>query len=534
MLADVAPTVLELLGDEQPRGDDGPVADRRVGDGPFRIEPATGPPARASFHPAHGEVARPAFVPLATTGREVAACDEVRRSASRWCSATRSICSSSRARSYRAHGRPARVHGLAAADHHRLGRLPGLLDGPRLGGGGDQGRRTNERQSRILAIDEEGVRFRSYIDGGERFMGPETSMEVQAALGSDIALAFDECTPFHVDRDYTARSTERTHRWLDRCIDWQRATRPAGQLLYGIVQGGVYEDLRRASAERVARSASTAWQWAGRWGRRRSRCARWWAGRCGRCRDEKPRHLLGIGDVDDILASVAAGIDTFDCATPTRLGRHGTALVPDPEARWRLDLTKARWRESREPIAGGLPVPGVPRAHARLPALPLQAGELTGDAAAHAPQPHVHGAADGRLRAAIRGGRRARPYSQRGAWAGAARAPAARYWAVSRNSCSRSVAWSCTSPALMAGVAAAADCVTPGCHAIATRISRQQHREPLQPAAAARRGGGRRGAGARRSCGGGGPVVRGGMPLRLRQRLRGAGVGHQRRVASGS
>jgi queuine tRNA-ribosyltransferase len=73
--------------------------------------------------------------------------------------------------------------------------------------------------------------------------------------------------------------------------------------------------------------------------------------------DAKPRHLLGIGDVDDILAAVAAGIDTFDCATPTRLARHGTALVPDPEARWRLDLKKASHRESREPIAAGCPCP---------------------------------------------------------------------------------------------------------------------------------------------------------------------------------
>ncbi len=96
------------------------------------------------------------------------------------------------------------------------------------------------------------MRFRSYLDGGERFMGPETSMEVQAALGSDIALAFDECTPFHVERDYTARSMERTHRWLDRCVAWQREHAPAWQALYGIVQGGVYEDLRAESTAYVA------------------------------------------------------------------------------------------------------------------------------------------------------------------------------------------------------------------------------------------------------------------------------------------
>ena len=100
----------------------------------------------------------------------------------------------------------------------------------------------------MLEIGEEGVRFRSYVDGSERFLGPEDSMEVQAALGSDIALVFDECTPYHADRDYTARSTERTHRWLDRCLDWHEREGPRRQAVFGIVQGGVHEDLRRESA----------------------------------------------------------------------------------------------------------------------------------------------------------------------------------------------------------------------------------------------------------------------------------------------
>jgi queuine tRNA-ribosyltransferase len=234
-----------------------------------------------------------------------------------------------------------------------------------------------QRQSRVLSIDEEGVRFRSYLDGAERFMGPETSMEVQARLGSDIALAFDECTPFHVDRDYTARSTERTHRWLDRCIDWQRANAPHGQLLYGIVQGGVYEDLRIASAERVAGSDVDGVAVGGSLGQEKEQMREVveWALRP--VRDEQPRHLLGIGDVDDILHAVAAGIDTFDCATPTRLGRHGTALVPDPSERWRLDLTRPAWRDSREPIAAGCPCAAC-REHTRgyLHYL-ARAGELT-------------------------------------------------------------------------------------------------------------------------------------------------------------
>jgi queuine tRNA-ribosyltransferase len=225
-------------------------------------------------------------------------------------------------------------------------------------------RRRGDRDSRILSIDEEGIRFRSYVDGAERFMGPETSMEVQAALGSDVALAFDECTPFHSGRDYTARSTERTHRWLDRCLSWSRAHAPGGQLLFGIVQGGVHEDLRRESAERVATSGVDGVAVGGSLGREKDemRAVVGWA--LAPVPDAAPRHLLGIGDVDDLLAGVAMGIDSFDCATPTRLARHGTALVAHPARRWRLDLHKSAWAESREPIAADCPCPAC-REHTR-------------------------------------------------------------------------------------------------------------------------------------------------------------------------
>jgi queuine tRNA-ribosyltransferase len=225
-------------------------------------------------------------------------------------------------------------------------------------------RRRGGRQSKILSIEEEGVRFRSYVNGEERFMGPETSMEIQAALGSDVVLAFDECTPFHVDRDYTARAAERTHRWLDRCLSWRREHAPPGQLFMGIVQGGVHEDLRAESAQRVASSDVDGVAVGGSLGQEKEgmiEVVRW---SLAPVPDEKPRHLLGIGDVDDIVHAVAAGIDTFDCATPTRLARHGTALVPDPERRWRLDLTKAAHRESREPIDADCPCPAC-REHTR-------------------------------------------------------------------------------------------------------------------------------------------------------------------------
>src|SRR5690242_17321163 len=222
-----------------------------------------------------------------------------------------------------------------------------------------------ERSGAILAIEEEGVRFRSYLDGSERFMGPETSMEVQAALGSDIALVFDECTPFHGGRDYTARSTERTHRWLDRCLAWHAEHGPEWQVIYGIVQGGVEEDLRRESALQVAARGTGGIAIGGTLGEDKDQMfevVRW---AMEEIPEDRPVHLLGIGEVDDLVRGVELGIDTFDCAMPTRLGRHGMAIVPDPDRRWRVDLTKGRWKRAREPIMEDCPCPACAGGYSR-------------------------------------------------------------------------------------------------------------------------------------------------------------------------
>jgi queuine tRNA-ribosyltransferase len=223
-----------------------------------------------------------------------------------------------------------------------------------------------ERAGAILAIEEEGVRFRSYLDGATKFMGPETSMEVQGALGSDIALVFDECTPFHADRDYTARSTERTHRWLDRCLDWHAAHGSAGQVVYGIVQGGIFEDLRRESAQAVAaREGLGGIAIGGTLGEDKAQMFEVVEWAIEELPVDKPRHLLGIGEVDDLVRGVELGIDTFDCAMPTRIGRHGMAVVPDPERRWRVDLAKARWKEADEPLLAGCPCPACAEGYSR-------------------------------------------------------------------------------------------------------------------------------------------------------------------------
>ncbi|HEY2768063.1 MAG TPA: tRNA guanosine(34) transglycosylase Tgt [Solirubrobacteraceae bacterium] len=243
-------------------------------------------------------------------------------------------------------------------------------------------REGGERTGAILEIAEDGVRFRSYTDGRERFLSPEGSMAVQAALGSDIALVFDECTPFNVDRDYTARSTERTHRWLERCLRWHSEHGPPRQLVYGIVQGGVHEDLRRASAQVIAASGCGGVAIGGSLGSEKAQMyevVRFAVEELGGPHETLPRHLLGIGEIDDLIAGVELGIDTFDCAMPTRLGRHGTALMPEPDARWRLDLAKGASRESPEPLLEGCPCPACARGLSRAYLSYLvRSSELTG------------------------------------------------------------------------------------------------------------------------------------------------------------
>jgi queuine tRNA-ribosyltransferase len=238
------------------------------------------------------------------------------------------------------------------------------------------------REGAILSIEEQGVRFRSYVDGSERFLSPEDSMEVQARLHSDIALVFDECTPFHVDRGYTERSTERTHRWLERCLRWHTEHGPAGQLVYGIVQGGVYEDMRRGSTRTVADSGCDGVAIGGSLGAEKAQMYEvvgYAVAELGGEREQLPRHLLGIGDVDDLIRGVELGIDTFDCAMPTRLGRHGTALVPEPHNRWRVDLTKSVWRTSEQPLMAGCACHACTRGLSRAYLSYLvRSGELTG------------------------------------------------------------------------------------------------------------------------------------------------------------
>jgi len=230
----------------------------------------------------------------------------------------------------------------------------------------------------VLGIGEDGVRFRSYIDGSECFLSPERSMEVQAELGSDIALAFDECTPFRADYDYTAASTERTHRWLARCLDWHAANGPPRQAVFGIVQGGTHEDLRRRSAAAIAAAGVDGIAIGGTLGRDKQQMREVVAMTAAMLPAGPPRHLLGIGEPDDLVAGVAVGIDAFDCAVPTRLGRHGMALAPLPGRRFRYDVRKRSNEDEPGPLVPGCPCPACERFSRAYVHYLSRAEELTG------------------------------------------------------------------------------------------------------------------------------------------------------------
>ncbi len=199
-----------------------------------------------------------------------------------------------------------------------------------------------EEPLEAVRVDERGAEFRSYLDGSRHLFTPESNMALQRDLGADILFCLDECTPFHVTRGYTAAATERNLRWARRCRDeFERLEMGRRQALYGIVHGGVYPDLREVSAREMSALGFEGFGIGDCLGETK---ADWY-----RVVDvvtpllprERPRHLLGVGEPDDLVEGALRGIDTFDCAMPTRVARHAQALVLG-RPRFRLDLASAR------------------------------------------------------------------------------------------------------------------------------------------------------------------------------------------------
>ncbi|HEX5690686.1 MAG TPA: tRNA guanosine(34) transglycosylase Tgt, partial [Roseiflexaceae bacterium] len=224
-----------------------------------------------------------------------------------------------------------------------------------------KGRRpTQQSKPGMVKVTEDAVIFKSYIDGSRHVFTPERSIEIQKGIGADIILCFDELPPFRAGYDYTAQSMERTHRWAARCLDFhQRALGGTGlpfdapnpdQSLFGIVHGGVFPDLRQASAEYIGALPFEGLCIGGSLGSNKQQIYEVVDMTVPHMPDHFPRHLLGIGDVDDLIEGVARGIDMFDCVSPTRLGRHGAALVRDPARHWKLNVMNASLREDSGPL----------------------------------------------------------------------------------------------------------------------------------------------------------------------------------------
>lgn len=197
----------------------------------------------------------------------------------------------------------------------------------------------------LRKITEEGVTFRSHIDGSKHFLSPEKATEVQMALGSDIIMAFDECVPYPADHDYARKSTERTTRWAERCKEAH--TRTGDQALFGIVQGGMYKDLRTMSAKDLVSLDFPGYAIGGlSVGEPKPLMYEMLEHTVPLLPERKPRYLMGVGTPDCLVEGVMHGIDMFDCVFPTRVARNGTVMT-----NWgRLVVKNAEYAKDFKPL----------------------------------------------------------------------------------------------------------------------------------------------------------------------------------------
>ena len=200
-------------------------------------------------------------------------------------------------------------------------------------------------QPKLLKITEDGVEFTSYVDGSKIFMGPKESIKIQESIGADIIFAFDECTSPTATYEYTAESLLKTNRWADVCLK----TKKSNQALYGIVQGGKFRDLRVESARFTASRPFDGFGIGGEFGGDKREMVKMIEWVTAELPERKPRHLLGIGYLEDMEMVVKAGVDTFDCTVPTHYARHGNAFT----SKGKIDCTKTKYLSgaiSKQPL----------------------------------------------------------------------------------------------------------------------------------------------------------------------------------------
>ena len=197
-------------------------------------------------------------------------------------------------------------------------------------------------QPKKLKIRQDGVFFRSPVDGKELFIGPKESIKIQEQLGADIIFAFDECTAPVADYEYTKKSLLKTHAWAEVCLDAKKSK----QALYGIVQGGRYKDLRIESAKFIGNLPFDGFGIGGEFGNDKKEMPKMLEWVIGKLPEKKPRHLLGIGHLEDMEKIIKSGVDTFDCTVPTHYARRGVAFTSEGK----LNLKQVKFLKKREPL----------------------------------------------------------------------------------------------------------------------------------------------------------------------------------------
>lgn len=197
----------------------------------------------------------------------------------------------------------------------------------------------------LRKITEEGVEFRSHIDGSKKFINPEIAVQIQTELGSDIMMAFDECAPYPATYDYVKNSLERTTRWLKRCVQAHKNTQK--QALFGIVQGGMYKDLRKQSAFEITQFDLPGYAIGGlSVGEEKPLMYKILEHTVPFLPTDKPRYLMGVGSPDCLIEGVIRGIDMFDCVLPTRIARNGTAMT----SHGRVTIKNAKYTRDFTPL----------------------------------------------------------------------------------------------------------------------------------------------------------------------------------------
>ena len=208
----------------------------------------------------------------------------------------------------------------------------------------------DEEKEKKAKITEDGVEFRSIIDGSSHFFTPEKSMQIQNDLGADIIFAFDECTSPHAPKEYLEKASARTHRWAERCLIENcklKIENSKPQALFGIVQGGRYEDLRKESAKVIGNMDFGGFGVGGSFVKEDMATAVKWVNEI--LPQEKPRHLLGVGEPVDLILGVENGCDTFDCVAPTRMARNGSLYTK----LGKINIMNAKFKNLFEPIDEG-------------------------------------------------------------------------------------------------------------------------------------------------------------------------------------